>query len=300
MSSAHFPKRTYTPRPRKTGPRAGKPGSAADRPAANSAVKPAAGTAWEKQASWYDQLQGEGGDDFHTILILPAVLRQLALKRGERVLDVGCGQGVLGRVLAQKDIACVGVDASPTLIKAAQGRALPQECYVLGDARRLAAVLPGELFDHAALILSLQDLDPLEPVLSGVAALVKPGGRVVMVLTHPAFRIPRRTSWGFDDANGIQYRRIDGYMSPLAAPIRTHPGLPQDTSRTTTFHRPLATYLNACGRAGLAVVAAEELCSHRRGTKGPRFGAEDRAAKEFPVFLVLTARRCQPPCAGDA
>ena len=80
-------------------------------------------------------------------------------------------------------------------------------------------------------------------------------------------------------------------MSPLALPIRTHPGTPRDTSSTTSFHRPLSTYLTALGDAGLGVVACEELCSHRRGTKGPRYGAEDRAAKEFPVFLVLTAVR---------
>nr|MBA3710713.1 SAM-dependent methyltransferase [Planctomycetota bacterium] len=53
----------------------------------------------------------------------------------------------------------------------------------------------------------------------------------------------------------------------------------------------LSAYLDALGAAGFGVIAADELCSHRRGTKGPRFGAEDRAMKEFPLFLVLTAVR---------
>jgi len=39
------------------------------------------------------------------------------------------------------------------------------------------------------------------------------------------------------------------------------------------------------------VTAADELCSHRRGTRGPKFGAEDRAAREFPLFIVLTCVR---------
>jgi SAM-dependent methyltransferase len=253
--------------------------------------QPAAETAWEPQASWYDQHQGDRGDDFYTTLVLPAVLRQLQVRAGQSVLDVCCGQGVLGRVLAGKDVRSLGIDASPTLIRAASSRARPQERYRVGDARELAAVIEQERFDHAALVMALQDLDPIQPVLTGVAAAVRPGGRVVMVMTHPVFRIPRRTTWGFDEQTGVQYRRLDGYLSPMRLPIRTHPGMPNDTTATSTFHRPLHAYVNACGQSGLGIISCEELCSHRRGTKGPRFGAEDRAAKEFPVFLVLTAVR---------
>ena len=112
-----------------------------------------------------------------------------------------------------------------------------------------------------------------------------------MVMTHPCFRIPKRTSWGFDEEVGVQYRRLEAYMSPMALPIRTHPGQVTNTSSSTSFHRPLSHYINALGPAGLAIVGCEELCSHRRGTQGIRSSAEDRAAKEFPVFIVLTAVR---------
>lgn len=252
---------------------------------------PAAETAWEPQAGWYDQLHGERGDDFHSQLLLPAVARQLQVRPGQRILDVCCGQGVLGRFLAEGGMEVVGVDASPSLVAAATGRAGYRERYVVGDARTLDAVLPGQRFDHAALVMAVQDLDPIEPVFAGVRALVKPGGRVVIVMTHPCFRIPKRTSWGFDEELGVQYRRLDAYMSPMALPIRTHPGQVNDSSSTTSFHRPLHHILTALGTAGLAVVGCEELCSHRRGTQGIRSDAEDRAAKEFPVFMVITATR---------
>ena len=156
---------------------------------------PAAETAWEPQAGWYDQLHGERGDDFHSQLLLPAVARQLQARPGQRILDVCCGQGVLGRFLAEGGMEVVGVDASPSLVAAATGRAGYRERYVVGDARTLDAVLPGQRFDHAALVMAVQDLDPIEPVFAGVRALVKPGGRVVVVMTHPCFRIPKRTSW---------------------------------------------------------------------------------------------------------
>ncbi|HEX3135535.1 MAG TPA: methyltransferase domain-containing protein [Planctomycetota bacterium] len=252
---------------------------------------PAAETAWEPQAGWYDQLHGERGDDFHSQLLLPAVARQLQARPGQRILDVCCGQGVLGRFLGEAGMEVVGVDASPSLVAAATARAGYRERYVVGDARTLDAVLPGQRFDHAALVMAVQDLDPIEPVFAGLRSLVKPGGRIVIVMTHPCFRIPKRTSWGFDEEVGVQYRRLKAYMSPIALPIRTHPGQVNDSSSTTSFHRPLHHYLTALGTAGLAVVGCEELCSTRRGTQGIRSSAEDRAAKEFPVFMVITATR---------
>nr|MBA3687000.1 class I SAM-dependent methyltransferase [Planctomycetota bacterium] len=198
---------------------------------------------------------------------------------------------VLGRALAARQIATLGVDASPALVEAARRRAGPLEQHLVGDARALPALLGNQTFDAASLVMALQDLDPIEGVLAGIAKVLRPGGRCVIVLTHPCFRIPKRTAWGWDEQWGIQYRRVDAYLSPASLPIKIHPGMPADPSRTTSFHRPLSTYVNACGAAGLGIVAMEELCSHRRGTKGARYQAEDRAAKEIPQFLVMTAQR---------
>jgi SAM-dependent methyltransferase len=267
------------------------PGEAVRSRHAGAGRPPAAATAWEGQADWYDRHQGQDGDDFYRDLILPAVLRQLQVVRGRRVLDICCGQGVLGRALAEAGVATMGVDASPALVAAARKRAGPLEQHAVADARDLPAALDGVVFDGAAVVLALQDLDPIEPVLAGAAQALRPGARLVVVLTHPCFRIPKRTGWGWDDRDGIQYRRVEAYLSPLALPIKTHPGMAADPSRTTSFHRPLSTYLTAIGQAGMAVVGCEELCSGRRGTRGVRWAAEDRAAKEIPLFLVLTAVR---------
>ncbi len=267
-----FPRRSYTPKPRKT----------------------EAATAWEPQAQWYDALVGDDGDDFYRRIILPAVLARLGATAGQTVLDVGCGQGVLGRVLAATLVKTIGVDASPTLLDAARRRGGPLERYELGDVRALAKLLPEVVTDHAACVLSLQDLDPIGPVLEGTAKHLRPGGKLVLVLTHPCFRVPKRSGWGWDDERELQYRRLDGYLHPLAVPIKTHPGQPADPTRTLSFHRPFSTYVNALGNAGFAVAASDELCTHRRGTQGLRSAAEDRAFSEFPLFLVLTAIRLAP------
>lgn len=279
---AQFPRRDYSGPPRKS----------AQRP---PPAQPAAPSAWEGQAGWYDQHQGYGGADLYQQVLLPAVLKRLGAKKGQRVLDIGSGQGVLGRALAHLGVDAVGVEASPSLLEAAKSRAGHHETYVLGDARNLGEVLPGQAFDHAAALMVLQDMDPIHPVLAGAARVLPPGGRLVMALTHPCFRQPKRSAWAWDEERRQQYRRIDGYLSPYQTRIATHPGAAPGTAEaammTVSTHRPLSAYIEACGQAGLGVVGCDELTNPRRGTKGTRFAAEDLAAKEIPLFLVLTAVR---------
>lgn len=273
-----FPKRPLDGKPWKRGaapPRRGK----------------AAGTAWEEQADWWDKRQGEKGDDFHSQLVVPAVLRQLKAEKGEKILDLCAGTGVVARALAEQDFQVTGIDASRGMVAIAEERGGANESYAVGDVRQLEAVVGDQQFDHALFVLALQDLDPIGPPLKEAAAHVKSGGRLVIVLTHPAYRQPRKGKWGWDEDKQIQYRRVDGYMLPSNFTILTHPGQEADTASTRSYHRPISAYINALGANGWAVTAAEELCSHRRGSQGRKSRAEDLAAREFPVFLVLTATR---------
>lgn len=252
--------------------------------------KSAAGTAWDPVAAWYDKLVGESGSDYHRNVILPAALRLLGDVRGQSVIDLCCGQGVLATPLLEAGAArFTGVDASPQLIAAARQRhgRDARASFHVADATK-----PGDWedagHDAAACLMAVHDVDDLEGLCARIAGSLKPGGRAVLVFMHPCFRIPRQTHWGWDNDQKIQFRRIDRYTTPVEIPIATHPG--KGTGEQTVFHhRPLADVLNALGKAGLAVTASEEPCSHRRSQPGPFSKAEHRAAAEIPVFLALHA-----------
>jgi ubiquinone/menaquinone biosynthesis C-methylase UbiE len=241
-------------------------------------------------ASWYDKLVGEEGSDYHQNVILPAAMQMLDPQPGERLLDLCCGQGVFTRLLAEKGPAHVlAVDASAKLIAAAKARGpqRPNIRYVVADARNLGGLADGS-FDAAACLMAVQDLDPIEPVFREMARALRPGGRAVVVMMHPCFRIPRQSSWGWDEQGKLQYRRLDRYCSPMAIPIAVHPG-GDPRQHTTFFHRPLAAYINALADAGLAVTQCQELLSHRLSEPGSHSRGENRAKLEFPVFLALKA-----------
>src|SRR5262245_59963372 len=65
-------------------------------------------TDWGEVASWYDDLVGESGSEYHREVVLPGVMRLLAPKSEEKIIDIACGQGVLCRMLAQRGAEATG------------------------------------------------------------------------------------------------------------------------------------------------------------------------------------------------
>jgi ubiquinone/menaquinone biosynthesis C-methylase UbiE len=246
-------------------------------------------TDWNNVAKWYDDLVGEGGSEYHREVVLPGVLRLLAPQAGEKILDIACGQGVLARLLRERGASVIGVDASRDLIAAAKERSDPAIEYKVADARDLN-FLPAENFDSAACVLAIQNINPIQGVFDGVARALKPNGKFVIVMMHPHFRGPKETSWGWDEKQKVQYRRVDRYLLPRKTPIVTNPGKSADIY-TWSFHKPLEAYVKASARAGLFIDALQEWPSHKTSTSGPRAAAENNARKEIPMFLALRARK---------
>lgn len=248
---------------------------------------------WDPVAAWYDKLVGETGSDYHQNVILPATLRLLDAKAGQSIIDVCCGQGVLVRHLLDKQIArFTGVDASPRLIEAAKSRhgSDPRMSFLVADACKPGPWADGK-HDAATCIMAVHDVPDATALFANVAHSIKPGGHAVFVFMHPCFRIPKKTHWGWDGDQKIQYRRIDSYTSNNDIPITTHPGKASG-EQTSFYHRPLAEIISSLGQAGLGIIACEELHSHRRSqSNGPFSKAEHKAAEEFPLFIAFKTVR---------
>ena len=102
------------------------------------------------------------------------VLELLMPQPGERILDLGCGDGVLALRLAELGCAVVGVDAAPDMVREARDRGVDARLVdgaALPFAREFDAV-----FSNAA--LHWMSADP-DAVIAGVARALRPGGRFV-------------------------------------------------------------------------------------------------------------------------
>jgi ubiquinone/menaquinone biosynthesis C-methylase UbiE len=247
-------------------------------------------TSWENSSEWYEKIVGNAGHYYHQKIIIPGVERLLALEPKSKVLDLGCGQGVLARILT-KHQEYLGVDASPQLIKSAKGydaKYLHQ--YMVADATKpIPNAEPN--FTHAVAILSLQNMGKPQGAIENAGRLLKKDGKFIIVLNHPYYRIPRQSGWGVNDASDQQYRWVTSYLSSFTIPIAMHPGQKEKSSDTLSFHEPLMNYIRYLSAAGLAVVGMEEWVSDKKNEPGPHAKRENHARAEIPLFMAIVARK---------
>lgn len=247
-------------------------------------------TSWGKVAGWYDKLVENKGS-YQTSLILPNLLRILDIKSGIFVADIACGQGFFSREFARLGARVEAVDVSKELIdlsvKNTPPSIRPKITYHVSKSDNLSFLKSGSL-DAAVIVLALQNIESVKETLSECSRALKIGGRLVIVLNHPAFRIPKASSWGWDEAAKIQYRRIDRYLSESREKISMHPG-DDPEEMTISFHRPLQFYFKALSKNNFLISRFEEWTSDRKSGKGPRAAAEDSARKEIPLFLCIEA-----------
>jgi len=244
-------------------------------------------TSWESTEHSYGKLVGEKGHYYHQSLIIPNVLRLLQIKGKTSLLDIGCGSGVLARHLP-KEVDYTGIDMSKGLLEQAKQQTKTGR-FLFADATKPLPVEKTD-FDLSIFILSLQNMENGKGAIEQAAKHLKSGGKLILILNHPAFRIPRQSDWHYEEGKKLMSRLVNSYMSSLKIPIAMEPSKKEKSPTTFSFHNPISTYITWLASSGFSVTGMEEWCSDKK-SEGGRAKAEDRARKEFPLFLAIVASR---------
>jgi SAM-dependent methyltransferase len=205
-----------------------------------------------------------------------------------RVLDVGCGEGQIARVLQSRTSVqsfVVGVDPTQGQVDVAVERSVGEQ-YLRSGADALP--FPDGSFDAVLACLVFEHIDALDEAISEVARILRPGGRFSFFLNHPLLQTPNS---GWIDDQMIdppeQYWRIGSYLDEAITFEEVEPGV-----RVRFLHRPLSRYVNTLAEHGLFLEAMFE--------PAPPAGflarsADYAFAASIPRLLCLRLCKFSPP-----
>lgn len=235
---------------------------------------------WEQHAAWWQEEFTEGADVEYAEQLVPLAVRHTA--GASRVIDVGCGEGQIARAVASAGAErVVGVDASSAQITEARRRG-GGVAYVRASA--IAVPLASASFDAVISCLVLEHVPDLDGALDEVTRLLRPGGRLVVLINHPLFQTPGS---GWIDDRVVdppeQYWRVGPYLPEAVTVEEVDAGV-----RLPFFHRPLGRYVNAMAERGMYVTRMLEPAPPARFlAMAPQY--EDAAA--IPRLLLLRAEK---------
>lgn len=234
---------------------------------------------WEVHADWWIDGFTEGADPEYVEQILPLATAELS--GFERVLDLGCGDGQISRLLADAGGRVVGVDPTWNQIRVAHERG-GGAAYARSEAAELPFV--DGSFDAVLACLVFEHIDDVDGAIAEVARVLRPGGQFSFFLNHPLLQTPGS---GWIDDHTVdppeQYWRIGPYLVEQDSIEQVEHGV-----FIRFVHRPLSRYLNSLAEQGLLL--------ERMVEPAPPDGFLDRAfeyaaAAAIPRLLYLRLRR---------
>jgi ubiquinone/menaquinone biosynthesis C-methylase UbiE len=143
--------------------------------------------AWECQAAnWRRWARTPGHDHWFWEHNWPAFERLLPAP-GRAALDLGCGEGRVGALLRELGHTPTGIDAAPTLCRAARERGVYEQVV---EADAAAMPFADAEFDLVVAFMSLHDMDDPAAALRESGRVLATGGRLAIATLHPVKTAP--------------------------------------------------------------------------------------------------------------
>ena len=129
--------------------------------------------AWDTNPDYWNERMGEG-NSFHNSLVRPSMEKLLALKSGEKLLDIACGNGHFARQMAEHEVRVTAIDIAPCQIEnaiAASTEYGEQIEFLVADATdtELLTRLESKRFDAISCGMAVMDMTEIEPLAESVA-----------------------------------------------------------------------------------------------------------------------------------
>jgi SAM-dependent methyltransferase len=214
---------------------------------------------WEANADVWALQLGTDGDETRRHYSDDSLFRMLGDVRGRDVVDLGCGNGYLTHKMARSGARVTGIDQSLGMLESARrarGDREPAVDFIHASMEDMSLV-PSTSFDVAVSNYVLHDVANYEAAVREVHRILRPGGKFVVVLTHPCFSCGPRT-WERVASDSPRPEEsyaygVDRYFSHDSYLMKWDGFEP-----VPYFHRPIRDYWAAFRSAGFVVQDFDE------------------------------------------
>ena len=206
---------------------------------------------WNANANFWSSQMGVDGNDYHKELIAPKTVEWLNLKPNAKILDIGCGNGLFSRSLANKGIAVTAFDFAEENIKNAKAYNTKGIDYQVLDATNYDELikLGSNQFDGAVANMVLMDMAEIDTLFKALTVILKKGSPFVFSVSHPCFNSTENVVVNKNEIIIKDYIKASTFKGEA---IRMQPKLQY------YFHRTLTDYANLGIQYGFVIDGIEE------------------------------------------
>jgi len=204
--------------------------------------------------------------NFNLDVIIPPLLEAVGDVTGLTVLDAGCGEGVVSRLLAERGATVTGIDVAPRFVELAQERDTSGTIsYLCHDLSQPLPAQQGQ-FDCIVSNLVLNDVPDYQGFIATLATVLKPAGRIVLSMNNPYSAVFRQ--------------KVDNYFDSATATLY---GMAREGIAVYYYHRTMEEYMTAFQANGLLLRRLLDIRFTEAQVK--QFFASNR---DFPWYEMYT------------
>jgi len=259
---------------------------------------------WNKVAKFWNEEAGDAGVFHQKLDIDPVILKIIGDVKNKNILEIGCGNGYLSRILATRGAKVTAVDVSSNFLKFAIKKEKIKPLginYLLRNASKLYGLKDD--YCHLAIAnMCLMDIADLKSTIKEISRVLKKNGSFIFSLTHPLHEVQQQWVIIKNKNKKFLARAIHKYLSSFTdSCIWT-----QKKLKTTFYHRPLQSYFQCLKEAGFLIKNLKEIPTKQPPLKAEKVDGDVElhrskyrtlqekkmkilATEEIPCFLIIEA-----------
>jgi len=235
---------------------------------------------WNDFAEEMGKAYTSEGDLNRIYLLNPAIIKLVGDLKDKVVLDAGCGEGYLSRIMIENGAKVTSFDFSPKMVEVAERKSKGLDIEIFqGDFQELKTI-KDDCFEVVVSNMVIHDLPNHTKAINEAYRVLKPGGVFVFSILHPCFDTPD-SGWVRDSKGTKLYWKVSKYFDQGRYELTSSNG-----SRILMFHRTLESYFKTLRQCGFIV---DEIVEPEPSSDAVEAHSDFINYKKMCHFLVIKA-----------